>query len=91
MAQQRHTQANNNKRKDKIMKRENIIRAWKDEAYRLSLSEAERAHLPENPAGSIELDDAALGGAAGGMKGCSLGAGSICWCSAHVCCSFHCF
>ena len=49
------------------MKREDIIRAWKDEAYRQSLSAAERAHLPEHPAGSIELDDAALGGAAGGL------------------------
>jgi mersacidin/lichenicidin family type 2 lantibiotic len=49
------------------MKRESIIRAWKDEAYRQSLSEAERAHLPEHPAGSIELNDAALGGVAGGM------------------------
>ena len=47
------------------MKRENIIRAWKDAAYRASLSEAERAHLPENPAGLIELDDSALAGAAG--------------------------
>ncbi len=48
------------------MKIENIIRAWKDEAYRSSLSEAERAQIPENPAGFIELDDAALGGASGG-------------------------
>jgi mersacidin/lichenicidin family type 2 lantibiotic len=48
------------------MKRENIIRAWKDAAYRASLSEAERSHLPENPAGAIELDSSALGEAAGG-------------------------
>ena len=33
----------------------NVIRAWKDEAYRLSLSEAERALVPRNPAGLIEL------------------------------------
>ena len=34
-----------------------IIRAWKDEEYRLSLTEEERALLPEHPAGLIELED----------------------------------
>src|SRR5207245_4107116 len=38
----------------------NIIRAWKDEEYRLSLSAAERALLPDNPAGLIELTDTDL-------------------------------
>jgi len=32
-----------------------IIRAWKDEEYRHSLSEEQRSQLPENPAGSLEL------------------------------------
>ena len=45
----------------------NIIRAWKDREYRLTLSEAERAALPEHPAGAIELPDGALDGAAGGF------------------------
>lgn len=44
-----------------------IIRAWKDEAYRLSLSETEQALLPENPAGHLELTEAELGAIAGGM------------------------
>ncbi len=44
-----------------------IIRAWKDEAYRLSLSDEERAALPENPAGMIELTDLDLEGVAGGL------------------------
>jgi mersacidin/lichenicidin family type 2 lantibiotic len=44
-----------------------LVRAWKDEEYRLSLGEAERAHLPENPAGSLELTDAELECAAGGV------------------------
>jgi mersacidin/lichenicidin family type 2 lantibiotic len=45
-----------------------IIRAWKDEEYRNSLSEEERAQLPENPAGMIELsDDAAQAVAGGGL------------------------
>ena len=43
-----------------------IIRAWKDEAYRNSLSEAERAALPENPAGSVELSDEDMQIAVGG-------------------------
>ena len=43
-----------------------IIRAWKDPAYRNTLSEAERAALPPNPAGSIELSDADLGKISGG-------------------------
>lgn len=34
-----------------------IIRAWKDEEYRNSLSEEQRSQLPENPAGMIELSD----------------------------------
>ena len=39
------------------MSKQNIIRAWKDENYRRSLSEAERAALPENPAGRVDLDE----------------------------------
>lgn len=34
-----------------------IIRAWRDEEYRLSLSAEERAALPQHPAGEIELYD----------------------------------
>ena len=56
------------------MKAKQIVRAWKDEGYRLSLSDAERSLLPENPAGTIELSDADLAGATGGVltvvKGC---------------------
>lgn len=36
------------------------IRAWKDEEYRLSLAIHERAMLPENPAGEIEVRDEEL-------------------------------
>jgi mersacidin/lichenicidin family type 2 lantibiotic len=46
----------------------NIIRAWKDEDYRLSLSEAERALLPEHPAGLIELSGAEMDGVNGGFR-----------------------
>ena len=37
-----------------------IIRAWKDESYRASLSTQEQAMLPENPAGALDLSDAEL-------------------------------
>jgi mersacidin/lichenicidin family type 2 lantibiotic len=48
------------------MANQQIIRAWKDSAYRNSLSEAERRALPANPAGSVELSDADLGNVSGG-------------------------
>ncbi len=50
-----------------------IIRAWKDEDYRNSLSEEQRSQLPENPAGLIELSDEGMQTIGGG------GAFSICW------------
>jgi mersacidin/lichenicidin family type 2 lantibiotic len=34
-----------------------IIRAWQDREYRESLSDEERAKLPENPVGQIELTE----------------------------------
>ena len=43
-----------------------IVRAWKDEDYRASLSEAEQAMLPENPAGLVELADEDMSSMAGG-------------------------
>lgn len=46
---------------------QNIIRAWKDDQYRLSLSDEELALLPSDPAGSIELTDELLGQVAGGL------------------------
>jgi len=49
------------------MSKVNIIRAWKDEAYRNSLSDAERAALPENPAGVLELADADVADVNGGF------------------------
>jgi mersacidin/lichenicidin family type 2 lantibiotic len=46
----------------------NVIRAWKDPKFRNSLSEAERAALPPNPAGAIEISDADLDKVAGGLN-----------------------
>jgi len=44
-----------------------ITRAWKDETYRQTLSEEERALLPANPAGEMELNEQDLVEAAGGF------------------------
>ncbi|HEY0606441.1 MAG TPA: mersacidin/lichenicidin family type 2 lantibiotic [Herpetosiphonaceae bacterium] len=40
-----------------------IIRAWKDEEFRSSLSAAQLAMLPAHPAGMIEVSDAVFGNA----------------------------
>ncbi len=48
------------------MKAEQIIRAWKDEAFRDSLDASQRESLPENPAGLVELSEEDLGQADGG-------------------------
>jgi mersacidin/lichenicidin family type 2 lantibiotic len=45
-----------------------IARAWKDEEYRNSLSEEQKAQLPDNPAGQIELTDEDLNAVAGGCR-----------------------
>lgn len=50
------------------MSQENIICAWKDQDFRNSLSVKERALLPENPAGLVQLTDEELGAAAAGIQ-----------------------
>jgi mersacidin/lichenicidin family type 2 lantibiotic len=49
------------------MSHEDIIRAWKDEEYWNSLSEEQRAQLPQNPAGMVELSDEAMQNVGGGL------------------------
>jgi len=44
-----------------------VIRGWKDEDYRRSLSHEQRGMLPEHPAGVIELSDDELDDAGGGF------------------------
>jgi mersacidin/lichenicidin family type 2 lantibiotic len=48
------------------MSRIDIVRAWKDPEYRNSLSAAQLAGMPENPAGEITLDDKQLSAVNGG-------------------------
>ena len=65
------------------MSKIDTIRAWKDEAYRRSLSEAELAKLPQNPAGLIELSDNEMELVAGGSiyptASPNLSSVSCCW------------
>ena len=54
-----------------------VVRAWKDETYRQSLSEEQRRLLPANPAGEAELDDADLQTVYGGWAGPGGGVGGV--------------
>lgn len=53
------------------------IRAWKGNRYRERLSESERAQLPDNPAGAIELAESILEDAVGGFRPLTLGMGCV--------------
>jgi mersacidin/lichenicidin family type 2 lantibiotic len=52
------------------VKKELIVRAWKDPAFRANLSPEERAALPESPSGRslTELDESELGRIIGGLR-----------------------
>ena len=43
-----------------------VVRAWRDEEYRNSLTSEERASLPENPAGLATISDDTLRSITGG-------------------------
>jgi mersacidin/lichenicidin family type 2 lantibiotic len=65
-----------------------IIRAWKDEDYLDSLSEEQRAQLPENPAGMVELLDEDMGAVVGGLQPImadDIGGGCSCNCCVCTC------
>jgi mersacidin/lichenicidin family type 2 lantibiotic len=47
-------------------KKVDVVRAWRDEEYRNSLTEEERAGLPENPAGTAVVEGSVLRTLAGG-------------------------
>lgn len=50
-----------------MQKKIDINRALRDEDYFASLSEAERALVPMNPAGLVEITDEDLAGVIGGL------------------------
>jgi mersacidin/lichenicidin family type 2 lantibiotic len=65
-----------------------VIRAWKDEDYRQSLSDAQRAMLPPHPAGLIELAEEQMGGVVGGSSqggGCYHTASKECYTQFSTC------
>jgi len=62
---------------EKRMSENEIIRSWKDEEFRNSLSPAQRSVLPGNPAGLIELTDEALDDLIAGAAAMD----SCCWSS----------
>lgn len=47
-----------------------IIRAWKDDAFRNSLSPTQQLQLPANPAGLVELSDEDMLTVSGGCTTC---------------------
>jgi len=77
------------------MRNVDIIRAWKDPDYRQNLSEAEKALLPDHPAGFVELTDAEMGMVAGGLPRqqtltvngeiCCCDSIDICWTASTLC------
>ncbi len=57
------------------------IRAWKDSSFRASLSDAQRAALPANPAGpsAIELNETELQEIVGGLAATAVPGNSGGW------------
>lgn len=66
-----------------------IVRAWKDQDYRLRLTNVERELLPPNPAGSIELEgtelDEVIAAGRFAMGATSTVAGEVCCCTGDFC------
>ncbi|MDJ0570861.1 MAG: mersacidin/lichenicidin family type 2 lantibiotic [Pleurocapsa sp. MO_192.B19] len=60
------------------MSQQDIIRAWKDEKFRNSLSEDQRSQLPENPAGILDMSDESLETIFGGAVKTGAGTGGNC-------------
>ena len=53
------------------MSNNDVVRAWKDPKYRASLSAAQQAALPANPAGGMDLSDEELGQKSGFLSALS--------------------
>jgi mersacidin/lichenicidin family type 2 lantibiotic len=71
------------------MRKIDIARAWRDEEYYLSLTAAERAALPANPAAAMTVTDEELGAINGGIPtsvAASCFATSICTPCPHMHC-----
>ena len=71
------------------MRKIDVVRAWKDEQYRLSLTEEERSQLPSHPVGTMDLSDADLMSVFGGLE-VDPGGGCTCCCCTCTCCTCCC-
>jgi mersacidin/lichenicidin family type 2 lantibiotic len=68
------------------MKKIHLARAFRDEDYYLSLTEAERASLPAHPSEAVELDPRDLRVAAGGLTNDTCRGTVVCSpCNTHPC------
>ena len=62
-----------------MKKKKQILEAWRNEEYYLSLSAEERAQIPEHPSGLLDIEDDALKSITGGcgiptgVLGCTSG------------------
>ena len=70
------------------MSKRKIVQAWKNPAFRQSLTATERAALPANPAGATRLNENELEQVAGGLPQSTLHCSWICptlfctvWCT----------
>ena len=54
-----------------------VVRSWKDEAYRQNLNDEQLDLLPANPAGELDLTDAELQSIYGGQDGFGGGFGGL--------------
>ena len=70
-----------------MRKKIDVVRAWRDEEYRNSLSAEERAGLPENPAGLATISDDMIRSITGGC-GATAGPGSYCTTAMHSCVTY---
>jgi mersacidin/lichenicidin family type 2 lantibiotic len=55
-----------------------IIRAWKDDDYRMDLSANEQQKLPENPAGLVEVSESILNNAWSRIFGSQYASTTVC-------------
>lgn len=63
-----------------MKKKIDVVRAWRDEEYRNSLTAEERASLPENPAGLAVISDQTLRSITGGCGSTQQCTTAVCSC-----------
>ena len=52
------------------MKKQDVVKAWRNEEFARELTPAQRAELPQNPAGPLGLSDEDLRAVTGGWTAC---------------------